>query len=91
MVLIPIKDINRRVWVRFHYVTVALIALCAAVYAVQIAGGAEGVGLIRFFKYPHVILFDQSEDGDIKVGGLRLRQRGPDEKKAAGNGVGHDS
>lgn len=42
MVFIPIKDINRRVWVRFHYVTVALIALCAAVFALQIAAGAEG-------------------------------------------------
>ncbi len=39
MVFIPIKDINRRVWVRFHYVTVALIALCVIVFAVQIAGG----------------------------------------------------
>lgn len=55
----------------------------------HIAGFAAGAGLIRFFKYPHVVLFDQSEDGDIKVGGLRLRKRKPpakEENKPAGRG-----
>jgi membrane associated rhomboid family serine protease len=43
----------------------------------HIAGFAAGAGLIRLFKYPHVALFDTSEDGDIKVGGLRLRGHDP--------------
>lgn len=47
----------------------------------HIAGFAAGAGLIRFFKYPHVPLFDQSEDGDIKVGGLRLRSQRPPQRK----------
>ena len=43
----------------------------------HIAGFAAGAGLIGLFKYPHVALFDTSEDGDIKVGGLRLRGYDP--------------
>jgi membrane associated rhomboid family serine protease len=67
MVFIPIKDINRRIWVRFHYVTVALIALCAAVFALQIAGGAEsgqrgiyGLGII-----PAVLFGDAGLDPEL--------------------------
>jgi membrane associated rhomboid family serine protease len=41
----------------------------------HIAGFAAGALLIRHFKYPHVSLWDTSEGGEMKVGGLRLRSR----------------
>ncbi len=45
----------------------------------HIAGFAAGAGLIRFFKYPHVALFDQSKDGNLRISGLRLRSQVPAE------------
>jgi membrane associated rhomboid family serine protease len=42
MVFLPINDSNKRVWIRYHYVTLALIAACAAMYLFQQSGGEEG-------------------------------------------------
>lgn len=42
----------------------------------HIAGFAAGAWLIRYFRYPHVALWDTSETGSLEVGGLRLRSGG---------------
>ena len=41
MVFLPINDSNKRIWIRYHYVTLALIAVCALMYVVQQSGGWE--------------------------------------------------
>jgi len=41
MVFLPINDSNKRIWIRYHYVTLALIAVCALMYLVQQSGGWE--------------------------------------------------
>jgi membrane associated rhomboid family serine protease len=41
----------------------------------HIAGFAAGAALIRYFRYPHVALWDTSETGAIDVAGVRLRSR----------------
>jgi len=43
MVFLPIADSNPRVWIRYHYVTAALVAACALVFLVEAAMGEEGV------------------------------------------------
>ena len=50
MVLFPIKDENPRTWIRFHYVTLALVVVCTLVFIGGLAGGEDfadriGVGL----------------------------------------------
>lgn len=42
MVFIPVTDSNRRSWIQYHYITVALIAACIIVFWLQVAGGEEG-------------------------------------------------
>lgn len=42
MVFIPVTDKNQRSWIQYHYITVALIALCIVVFGLQVAGGEEG-------------------------------------------------
>lgn len=39
----------------------------------HIAGFAAGALLIRYFRYPHVALWDTSEGGALDIGGVRLR------------------
>jgi membrane associated rhomboid family serine protease len=39
LVFIPVTDTNRRTWIQYHYITVALICVCIAVFFVQIGGG----------------------------------------------------
>lgn len=46
MVFTPFSDRNRRIWIEFHYVTVALIAACVLVFAWQFT--REGDGAARF-------------------------------------------
>jgi len=41
----------------------------------HIGGFFAGAALIRYFRYPHVPLWDTSKDGELKVGGLRFRGR----------------
>jgi len=41
----------------------------------HIAGFAAGAALIRYFRYPHVALWDTSETGAIEISGLRFRSR----------------
>jgi len=41
----------------------------------HIAGFAAGAALIRYFRYPHVALWDTSETGTIDISGLRFRGR----------------
>jgi membrane associated rhomboid family serine protease len=42
VVFIPVTDTNRRTWIQYHYVTVALICACIAVFILQIGGGQQG-------------------------------------------------
>ncbi len=48
MVFIPLSDQNRRIWIEFHYVTVALIAACVAVFAWQFTRDGDGATRIVF-------------------------------------------
>jgi membrane associated rhomboid family serine protease len=41
----------------------------------HIAGFAAGAGLIGYFRYPHVALWDTSETGTVDIRGVRLRGR----------------
>ena len=41
MVFLPINDSNKRIWIQYHYVTLALIAACVLIYVVQQSGGWE--------------------------------------------------
>ena len=41
----------------------------------HIAGFAAGALLIRYFRYPHVALWDTSETGSIDIAGVKLRSR----------------
>jgi membrane associated rhomboid family serine protease len=41
----------------------------------HIGGFVAGAVLIRYFRYPHVPLWDTSTDGEIKVSGLRFRRK----------------
>lgn len=41
----------------------------------HIGGFVAGAVLIRYFRYPHVPLWDTSTDGELKVGGLRFHRR----------------
>jgi membrane associated rhomboid family serine protease len=41
----------------------------------HIAGFAAGAALIRYFRYPHVALWDTSETGSLDIHGVRLRSR----------------
>ncbi len=41
MVFLPINDSNKRIWIRYHYVTLALIAACVLIYVVQQSGGED--------------------------------------------------
>ena len=50
---LPVSDNNRRSWIRYHFVTLALIAACTAVFIAQTLGTEEdfarlmyGLGLI---------------------------------------------
>jgi len=47
-VFIPVNDVNRRSWIRYHYVTVALIAACILVFFLQVAGGEEAFNTIVY-------------------------------------------
>jgi len=50
VVFIPVTDNNRRSWIRYHYVTVVLIALCVLVFVLQIAGDENRfVGMVYAF------------------------------------------
>jgi membrane associated rhomboid family serine protease len=42
VVFLPVTDSNQRSWIQYHYVTLALIALCILVFILQIAGGEDG-------------------------------------------------
>jgi membrane associated rhomboid family serine protease len=46
MVFIPLSDQNRRIWIQFHYVTVALIAACVLVFAWQFSRDGDGAARI---------------------------------------------
>ncbi len=48
MVFMPFSDQNRRIWIDFHYVTIALIAACVLVYAWQFTREGDGVARIVF-------------------------------------------
>jgi len=54
---IPITDRNRRIWIQYHYVTLALIAACCAVYLLQVAGGEDGFmrSIFGFGMIPSVL------------------------------------
>ena len=48
MVFIPFSDQNRRIWIEFHYVTLALIAACVVVFAWQFTRDGDGPARIIF-------------------------------------------
>lgn len=39
MVFLPIGDVNPRIWIRYHYVTLSLVIACALAFLIQFAGG----------------------------------------------------
>lgn len=43
MVFVPIADKNPRVWIRYHYVTFAIVALCAAAFLWELSLGEAGI------------------------------------------------
>ncbi len=47
MVFMPLSDQNRRIWIGFHYVTVALIAVCVVIFAWEFSTDADGT--VRIF------------------------------------------
>jgi len=47
-VFLPFSDDNRRVWIRYHYVTLALIAACAAVFGLQSLGSDEDFSRLMY-------------------------------------------
>ncbi len=47
MVFMPLSDQNRRIWIGFHYVTVALIAACVVIFAWEFSTDADGT--VRIF------------------------------------------
>jgi membrane associated rhomboid family serine protease len=42
MVFLPINDTNKRIWIRYHFVTLGLIAACITIFFLQLSGGDEG-------------------------------------------------
>ncbi len=62
MVFIPIRDINQRIWIRFHYVTLSLMAVCIAVFVAQLAGGQQGFRAMLFgYGVIPAVLFSNRE------------------------------
>jgi len=47
-VFLPVSDQNRHHWIRYHYVTLALIAACVAIFMLQISGTADDFGRLMF-------------------------------------------
>ena len=69
MVFIPVTDSNRRSWIRYHYVTLALIAVCILVFLLQVSGGQDsfprlvfGLGVI-----PSVLFGLSQLPGDVAL------------------------
>jgi len=50
MVFIPLKDINRRVWIRFHYVTLGLLGATILVFLIQMSESPDA-GPVMFYRY----------------------------------------
>ena len=66
---IPVNDVNKRSWIRYHYVTIALIAGCTFVFFLQVAGGEESFGRIvfAFGTIPSVLFGSKSLPPDLAV------------------------
>ena len=62
MVFTPFSDKNRHIWIEFHFVTVALIAICVLIFVWQVT--LEGDGSARFVygfgMIPVVVTGDQT-------------------------------
>lgn len=66
---IPVTDSNQRSWIQYHYVTVALIAACIAVFVLQVVGGQEGYArMVYGLGTIPSVLFGLSElPGDVAL------------------------
>lgn len=68
MVFIPIRDVNQRVWIRYHYVTLSLLALCIAVFVIQLSGGERGFqSMLYGFGVIPAVLFGSRELDPVLV------------------------
>ncbi len=69
MVFIPFSDQNRRIWIEFHYVTVALIAACVAVFAWQFTRDGDGAARIVYGlgMIPAVVTGERALAGELAL------------------------
>lgn len=68
MALLPIKDDNPLVRIRFPYVTVAIIAACVAIFLYQQMAGTEGRKLVYALgTIPSVLLGDKTLAPDLRM------------------------
>ncbi len=59
---LPITDSNTRSWIRYHYLTLALIAACTVFYVLQIGGGEEaGQRLVLGLSVIPAVLWGQAQ------------------------------
>ncbi len=66
MALLPIKDDNPLVSIRFQYVTVAIMAACVAVFLYQVSAGAEAGKLVYALgTIPSVLLGERNLAPDL--------------------------
>lgn len=61
MVFMPFSDDRSRIWVRYHYVTVAIVLLCVAAFVFQQSSGLQ-LSAIRFGLIPSVLTNQASID-----------------------------
>jgi membrane associated rhomboid family serine protease len=60
-VFLPVTDSNTRSWIRYHYVTLVLIAACTVVYILQIGGGeAAGQRLVLGLSVIPAVLWGEA-------------------------------
>ena len=69
MVFVPFSDDNPRTWIRYHYLTLALIVACVLVFAWQSGLTPEGahVAIYRFGIVPVVLWDDAALPAELAV------------------------
>ena len=64
---LPVSDNNRRIWIRYHFVTLALVGACIAVFLLQISGTEDDFNRLMFGlgMIPAVIVGDARLDPEL--------------------------
>jgi len=68
-VFLPVSDNNRRIWIRYHYVTLGLVAACIAIFLLQISGTEDDFDRVMFGlgMIPAVIVGDARLDPGLAI------------------------